>query len=194
MALDPTALDRAAGWLARLAAVALAGLVVTGFPLLLLYQPGGDWSWLTTLHGLISTLFLGAAAALLVVAVAGAVARRPPWAGWLVSIGALLVAVAGTLTGQAIAWEHIGLRSVTTESVRGMFDPLGGDVRFILVGDVEVSRGVFFAWLLAHVVVVPAAAVAVGLPLWRRMRSGKAAVVPETRESNAPAGNREPGR
>lgn len=194
MAIDPAALDRAAGWLARLAAVAVAGLAVTGLPLIVVYEPSGGWSWLTTLHGLLSTLFLGTAGALLVVAVAGVIARHPPWAGWPVTVGALLVAVAGTLTGQAIAWEHIGFRSVTSESVRGMLDPLGGDVRFVLVGAVEVSRGAFLAWLLAHVVVVPAAVVVVGLPLWRRVRSDESGVAPENSESGEPAGNREVGR
>jgi quinol-cytochrome oxidoreductase complex cytochrome b subunit len=172
MALDPVALNRTAAWLARLAAVAAAALVVTGVPLIWLYRPAGSGRWLTTLHSMASSLFLGSAAAMLVLGLAVALARHPPWAGWIVTLGVLVVAVAGSFTGQLIAWDQVGLWAVTVAtSFRGMIDPLGDDVRFLIIGDAEVSQGSYLAWLLVHLLAVPAAAVAVGLPLWRRLRA-----------------------
>jgi quinol-cytochrome oxidoreductase complex cytochrome b subunit len=185
MARDPVALNRAAAWLARLLAVALAALVVTGLPLILLYQPRGAWAWLSTAHSLASSLFLGAAAAMLALALAVAFARTAPWAGWF-----LTLAVAGSFTGQLLAWDQIALKAVTVgSSYRGMLDPLGDDVRFLIIAGTEVSQGSFLAWLLVHVVAVPAAAVAVGLPLWRRMREDESV---ESGGLDGSAGNLEP--
>jgi quinol-cytochrome oxidoreductase complex cytochrome b subunit len=190
MARDPVALNRAAAWLARLLAVAMAALVVTGLPLILLYQPRGGWSWLSTAHSLASSLFLGAAVAMLALALAVAFARTPPWAGWFLTLGVMVVAVAGSFTGQLLAWDQLGLDSVTVgSSYRGMLDPLGDDVRFLIISGTEVSQGSFLAWLLVHVVAVPAAAVAVGLPLWRRMREDESA---ESGGLDGSAGNLEP--
>jgi quinol-cytochrome oxidoreductase complex cytochrome b subunit len=189
MARDPVALNRAAAWLARLLAVALAALVVTGLPLILLYQPRGAWAWLSTAHSLASSLFLGAAVAMLALALAVAFARTPPWAGWFLTLGVVVVAVAGSFTGQLLAWDQLGLEAVQVGSYRGMLDPLGGNVRFLTIGGTEVSQGSFLAWLLVHLVAVPAAAVAVGLPLWRRMQADV-----DDDGSVESAGNPEPGR
>ena len=57
---DPDELNRVVAMLARLAAVAGAALVVTGVPLLFLYDPDGA-GWLSGLHSLASALLLGRA-------------------------------------------------------------------------------------------------------------------------------------
>jgi quinol-cytochrome oxidoreductase complex cytochrome b subunit len=170
VALDPATLNRATAWLVRLAAVAFAALVVTGLPLAVLYGPD-DVEWLSGLHALASTLFLGAAAAMALVALAGALMRHRPWAGWVLPAAALAVAAVGAFTGPLLAWDALGLEAVMLADFRGVLDPLGGDVRFVIVGDTEVSQGTYLTWLLVHVIAVPVGAVAVGLPLWRRLRA-----------------------
>jgi quinol-cytochrome oxidoreductase complex cytochrome b subunit len=99
------------------------------------------------------------------------VMRHRPWAGWLLPAAALVVAAIGAFTGPLLAWDALGSEAVTVGSYRGVLDPLGGDVRFVLVGDTEVSQGAYLAWLLVHVLAVPAGVAAVGLPLWRRLRA-----------------------
>jgi quinol-cytochrome oxidoreductase complex cytochrome b subunit len=102
----------------------------------------------------------------------------------------MVVAVAGSFTGQLLAWDQLALKAVTVgSSYRGMLDPLGDDVRFLIIAGTEVSQGSFLAWLLVHVVAVPAAAVAVGLPLWRRMREDESV---ESGGLDGSAGNLEP--
>jgi quinol-cytochrome oxidoreductase complex cytochrome b subunit len=173
VAIDPAALNRATAWLARLAGVAFAALAVTGVPLIFLYRPN-QGEWLSGLHALASALFLGAAAAMAVVALVGVVTRHRSWAGWVLPVAAFAVAAVGAFTGPPLAWDQLALRAVTVgDSYRGVLDPLGGDVRFVIVGDADVSQGTYLAWLLVHVLAVPAAAVAVGLPLWRRWRAAE---------------------
>ncbi len=173
MAVDAQALNRAATMLSRLAALAAGALVVTGLPLILLYRPVGGASWLRTLHSLSSSLFLGAAAGLLLVAVVAAVIHTRTWTGWPLALAAFAIAAAGSFTGNLIAWDQLGLWAVTVGgSYRGVIDPLSDEVRFIIVGDVEVSQGTYLAWTLAHLVVVPAAAALVGWLVWGRYAAG----------------------
>ena len=167
MAVDAQALNRAATVLSRLAALAAGALVITGVPLILLYRPDGGASWLRTLHSLSSTLFLGAAAGLLVVAVVAAVIRTRTRTGWPLALAAFAVAAAGSFTGNLIAWDQLALWAVTVGgSYSGVIDPLSDEVRFIIVGDLELSQ------TLAHLVAVPAAAALVGWLVWRRHAAG----------------------
>ena len=164
---------RALGWLL---AVGGAGLVVTGLPLIWLYQPDptggrGDFWWLRGGHNVMSMLFLGAAAGLVAVLAVGAVrglrVRIPP--GWFAALAALLVALLGLISGQLIAWDILALRQVGVGSgVRGVVDALGGDIRFIIVGDTEVSRGTYAAWAGIHVLGVPLLAAGLAWLLRRR--------------------------
>jgi hypothetical protein len=142
-----------------LLAIGGVGLVVTGVPLIFVYRPDGV-RWLHAAHNAMSMLFVGAAAgtvAVLSVAAVRRVGRVPP--GWFVAFGALLVAIVGLMSGQLIAWDQLVMKSVTGSSAgRGVVDALSGDVRFVLVGDIEVSHGAYVAWAVVHVLAVPALA------------------------------------
>lgn len=169
-------MNRASAVLARLAAVGGAALVVTGLPLIFLYEPRGGFHWLSTLHGLASMLFLGSTAGLLLAALAAARVRRRTWASWPLALAAFVVAGAGAITGQLIAWDQLGLWAVSAGADgRGMLDAFGDDVRFVLVGGAEVDPSVLLRWTLVHVLAVPAVAVLVGRQLWRRVRGWESA-------------------
>ncbi|MBN2624624.1 MAG: hypothetical protein JXA83_14695 [Acidimicrobiales bacterium] len=158
--------------LGRLAVASAIGLVATGAPLIVLYRPAGGASWLLTLHGLSSSLFVGATAAMLVAAAVGAMARHRAWVTWPLALGATAVAVAGSFTGQLIAWDLLGLTAVTVGGTyQGVIDPLTEDIRFLIVGDAEVAPGTYMLWLGVHLVVLPVAAGALGRVLWRRWRA-----------------------
>jgi hypothetical protein len=162
--------QRIATFLVRLAAVALAVVVVTGVPLVWAYEPG-QTGGLRGLHSLASTLLLGAAGALLLTtAVAALRYRRRTWTGWAVAVVGFAGAAAGVFTGSLLAWESIGARAVSTgEDLRnGALAPLSDGVRFAIVGGTEISPGTYLLWLVVHVVVVTGALAAAGWLAWRR--------------------------
>jgi hypothetical protein len=175
--VDVVAMNRASAVLARLAAVGAGALVVTGVPLLFLYEPDGGARWLGTAHGLASMLFLGATAGLLLAALAAAWARDRTWATWPLALGAFVVAGAGAITGQLIGWDQVVPDGATAadDGARGMFDAVAGDVRVVVVGGAEVDPGVLVRWTLVHVVVVSAVAVILGRLLWLRLQAWTAA-------------------
>jgi quinol-cytochrome oxidoreductase complex cytochrome b subunit len=154
--------------LAWLLAIAGAGLVITGLPLIWLYEPdppggsrGGFW-WLREAHGVASTMLLGAVAGIIVVLAVAAVRhlRVPP--GWLVGVGAFVVAGLGQISGQLVAWDRLAPNAVASaDEVRGVVDALSDDVRFLLIDGTEVSRSAYAVWAGVHVLAVPAIALAV---------------------------------
>lgn len=175
MAIDPPALNRASTALARLAVVGGAALVVTGVPLILVYEPEGGTSWLRTLHSLSSMLFLGAGAGMLLVAVGAALIRDRTWVGWPLALAAFAVAGAGAFTGQLIAWDSLTTGAATViRSARGVVDALADDVRQVVVNGTGQSQSTYLSWTLLHLAVVPAATVGVGWLVWRRWTSWNA--------------------
>ncbi|MGH9111874.1 MAG: hypothetical protein ACRDZN_06200 [Acidimicrobiales bacterium] len=152
-----------------LVAISGAALMVSGLPLIWLYEPdrqgggrGGFW-WLREAHTVASTMLLGAVAGVIVVlAVAGVRQLRVP-PGWIVALGALVVAGVGQISGQLLAWDQLALRAVTTgDHIRGVVDALSDDVRFLLIDGTEVSRGAYAVWAGIHVLAVPLIALGVG--------------------------------
>ena len=100
--------------------------------------------------------------------------------------GAVLcgAAIAAVLTGDAIAWDQVALRSVTADL------PMGGmrlvfeqDVRFVLVDGAEVATSTFRRLLVAHAAAIPAAAVVAAATVATiRLRGRPARIAPEEGE------------
>ena len=132
---DPDELNRVVSTLVRLAAVAGAVLVVTGVPLLFLYDPDGA-GWLSDLHSVASALLLGCVVGAVGCAAGAAVKRSHLWLGWPLTLGGLAVVVAGMVSGQLVRWTDV--RPEDT-GARGIFGPLGGAVDAVRVGDADVS-------------------------------------------------------
>lgn len=168
---DPGELDRTVALLGRLATAAAGVLAATGIVLLVGYRPGGSTGWVSSLHWTASALFIGCTAGVVACAAAATVRRHRSWVGWRVALAAFVVAGAGTATGQLVRWT--GVRP--PGDPRGLFGPLGGDVTAVVVGGSSVSAGTFLVWSLVHVLVVPAAAVGVGVWFERRRRAWQAA-------------------
>jgi hypothetical protein len=179
MAVDVRIWHTVAVTVARVGAVAAAAVVVSGVPLIWLYEPDGGASWLTGLHRLSGTLLLGAAAGLVVAAVGAAAGRHRIGVPWPLAVAALAVAVAGSITGQLIGWDQVAVSAVDApDTTRGVFAAIGDDVRFVLVGGTELSPGTFLALVVAHLVAVPAAAVGLGWWWWRSRHREPASVPP----------------
>lgn len=186
MAVDVRIWHTVAVAVARVGAVAAVGVLVSGVPLIWLYEPDGGASWLTGLHRLSGTLLLGAAAALAVAAVGAAAGRHRLGVPWPLAVAALAVAVAGTTTGQIIGWDQVALWAVQApSSTRGVFAAIGDDVRFVLVGGTELSPGTFLALAVTHLVAVPAAAA--GLGWWWVRHREPGAPAPPAAEAGAVA-------
>jgi hypothetical protein len=155
---DPGELNRVVATLVRLAAAAAAVLVVTGVPLLFLYDPDGA-RWLSGLHSLASALLLGCAVGGVACAAGAAVKRAGTWLGWPLTLAGLAVAVAGMVSGQLVRWTAVRPEDA---GARGVFGPLGGAVEVVRVGGADVSQATFLVWVIVHVVVVTVLAVLVG--------------------------------
>lgn len=176
-------ITRALAWLL---AIAAAGLVVTGLPLIWLYEPdppgasrGGFW-WLREAHAVAATMLLGAVAGIIVVLAVAAVrhVRVPP--GWLVALGAFVVAGLGQISGQLVAWDQLASSSgVVADEVRGVVDALSDDVRFRVIDGTQVSRGMYATWAGVHVLVVPVIALALGWFARRRASAEPPAEPPQ---------------
>ena len=176
-------ITRALAWLL---AIAGAGLVVTGLPLIWLYEPdppggsrGGFW-WLREAHAAAATMLLGAVAGIIVVLAVAAVrhVRVPP--GWLVALGAFVVAGLGQISGQLVAWDQLAPSSdAVVDEGRGVVDALSDDVPSLVIDGTQVSRGTYATWAGVHVLAVPVIALAVG---WfaRRRASAEPPTEPPT--------------
>lgn len=162
----PADLDRTLVTLGRLAAAAAGALVVTGALLVVGYRPEGALGWVSSLHWLASALLVGCAAGVLACVALAAVRHHRTWVGWAVAVAGFAVSGGGAATGQLLRWTDVR----PPGEPRGLFGPLGGGVDAVVVGGSTVSPSAYLAWSLVHVLLVPAAAVAVGLWFTRRRR------------------------
>jgi hypothetical protein len=66
--------------------------------------------------------------------------------------GAALCVLVALVTSELVAWDQLGLSSVTVGTdISGYWTAaFGDDVRFVLVGGTEVSTGTYAAVLLVH--------------------------------------------
>jgi len=180
---DPDELNRVLATLARLAAVACVVLVVTGVPLMFVYDPDGP-GWLSGLHSLASALLVGCAAGAVACAAGVAVKRARTWVGWPLALAGLVVAAGGTVSGQLVRWSSV---RPDDADVRGVFGPLGGAVEAVHVGGADVSQRTFLVWVLVHVVVVAVLVAVVGGLIRRRHGRWAAGDAPEVGAAALPA-------
>jgi quinol-cytochrome oxidoreductase complex cytochrome b subunit len=185
-------LARARSILFRILAVEVGVLVLTGVALFFLYRPspaegwgdvfGRGYRWdvrvahgLGAVHELTSMLAIPTALATGVVLALGGRGSHGRWRGTAVGAGMAVATLAVSFTGYLLPWDQLALRAVTVgTNLRGyspLFDP---DVRFVLVGGVELSPGTVLWWLLVHAVVLTPALVGLVLLGWRRHRAYEA--------------------
>lgn len=168
--------------LSRVVALVWIALAVTGGLLFFLFEPTGlavtdtglepmtFAGWLQDGH-----LFLGVAAVGLtvitaIVALVGSAGRRT---AVVIALAALL-AIAAFITGLLLPFEAIAFWSITTGTdARGFLTLWDEDVRFLIMGGVEVGPSTLRRWLITHLVVAAAIPVLLGaLVAGMRSRSG----------------------
>jgi quinol-cytochrome oxidoreductase complex cytochrome b subunit len=155
-------------WLWRATAALGVVLVATGGWLSLFYRPplrGQSPQALHLVHWVAALLFVA-------VLVGLAVTTSVAWSrSWPPVFGLVVVAVALLWTGTLLPWDQLALAAVTVgTNIRGFFTAAFDDqVKFVLIGGVEISRATLRAWFVVHAFVLPVAGVA--CLAWLRRRS-----------------------
>jgi hypothetical protein len=170
--------------------VEVAVLAVTGIGLFFAYRPSASQAWsgvvasdlgddvrisqvLRAAHLLASRLAVLTAIAAGVVLVL----RSRRWTAGALGVAIAVTTLAASFTGFLLPWDQLALWAVTVGSnMRGYLPLFGDNVRFVLIGGVEVTVGTFRVWLLVHMLFLgPALVVLVVLALRgarRRLSAG----------------------
>lgn len=175
-------------WSRRLAAVgagatslALLVAATTGVILLWRYRP--DAGEMTTTYGVDGRPGRGPVRwheGSLIAAVAAGVwwtcmsaLRAVAWRGARTLIGVvaalatLLLSLTASLTWYLVEWDQLALRAVTTGSdVAGLWAARSDEVRFVLVGGVEVAPDTYARWLFVHLAAPVVALVTTAAGWW----------------------------
>jgi hypothetical protein len=181
-------LDAARRLILTLLTVEVGVLAVSGIALFFAYRPSVSQAWsdvvvsdvaadvrisqaLRGIHLLASRLAVATAIAAAVVLVLRSRSAARRWPGTATGIAIATTTLAASFTGFLLPWDQLALWAVTIGSNMNGYIPLFGDnVRFVLIGGVEVTAGTIRLWLLVHMLLLgPALAVLVVLA-WRSAR------------------------
>ncbi|HUQ62331.1 MAG TPA: cytochrome b N-terminal domain-containing protein [Acidimicrobiales bacterium] len=167
--------------------VEVAVLVVTGVALFFIYRPSYDGGWqqvfggapgdssfpdvVRWLHRWASAVAVPTALAFGVLLVVDAWTAARKWrAASGIAAGLSLSVMAASASGFLLPWDQLALWAVKVgTNMRGYRPMFGEDVRFVLIGGVEVTTGTVVRWLLVHMLVLGPAVVALVTVAWRRV-------------------------
>jgi len=196
----PTGLARVRSILLTVLGVEVTILVVTGIALFFVYRPTAFEAWgdiatrtddwgvrlavgIRLLHLLASRLAVPTAiAAGLLVAVGGrAGLRRGAATDAALGVGLAATTLAASFTGFLLPWDNLALWAVKVgTSLTGYRAIFGPDVRFVLIGGVEITTANLIRWLLIHMLVLGPALGGLIVLAWRRHRpAGRRRASPE---------------
>jgi len=184
VAVEPrrTALQRTHRILLLVLAVLFLVLLGTGIWLAFRYQPTGSFQaarpqgWIRSTHRTASRLFLFAALATLGFSIAVSVERglKRGMPAWVVGLAVMLGGLVAGLSGYLLPWDQLALAPVRSGEYRGFSFLFGHpEVKFVLIGAVEVGKNTVQRWFFVHTVIIPVALVAlgaVGVRVTRRAR------------------------
>ena len=177
-----TALQRTHRILLLVLAVLFLVLLGTGIWLAFRYQPNGSFhaarpqSWIRSTHRTASRLFLFASLATLGFSIAVSVERglKRGLPAWVVGVAVMLGALVAGLSGYLLPWDQLALAPVRSGEYRGFAFLFGHpEVRFVLIGAVEVGKETVQRWFFVHTVIIPVALVALGVAAVRLTRRAR---------------------
>jgi quinol-cytochrome oxidoreductase complex cytochrome b subunit len=183
------------GWLLVAAAVELAVLAVTGVFLIFFYQPAAANAWgdhlrpsdpatfvqiVRLAHRLVAGTMILTHLALAGIAMTLAIVRstrsRPQALLGAAAIGAGVLGLFASFTGNLLPWDQLSLWAVTVGTnmmgFRPILDP-AVQVQYVLIGSAAVSVDTVRFWFYVHTAAVPALLLGVGGFAARR-RHGRA--------------------
>ena len=163
-------------------ALLLVLLLATGVWLALQYQPSGSFrgarpeSWVRSTHKVASRLFIFAALATFGMSIAISVERalRRGLPAWVVGAVIMLGALAASFTGYLLPWDQLALAPLRPGEYRGYAFLFGHpEVKFVLIGSVEVGKDTVQRWFFVHTAAIPVALIALGAVAWRLTRRSR---------------------
>jgi quinol-cytochrome oxidoreductase complex cytochrome b subunit len=184
-----TAVQRTQRYLLVLLGVLFLVLLGTGIWLAFRYQPSGSFqgarpeSWTRSTHRMASRLFVFCALATLGLSIAMSVERalKRGTPAWVVGLVIMVGALAASFTGYLLPWDQLALAPLRPGEYRGYAFLFGHpEVRFVLIGAVEVGKATVKRWFFVHTVVIPVVLVGLGVLGLRLTR--RARVLPLTEE------------
>jgi quinol-cytochrome oxidoreductase complex cytochrome b subunit len=102
-------------------------------------------------------------------------AYKPPREfNWVVGVLLLLVTLLLSFTGYLLPWDQLALWAVTVGTNMMGYSPLvGKEVRFVLLGGVEISTTTLLRWYVLHVIFLPFVIVLLmAVHFWRVRKDG----------------------
>src|SRR2546426_6708323 len=164
-------------------------LTVTGIFLMFFYRPTTALAWqdISTLHtsvafGLLVRNMHRWAAHLMVISVFLHMARvfyhgayKPPREfNWVIGVILLLLTLLLSFTGYLLPWDQLALWAVTVgTNMMGYTPVFGKQVRFVLLGGVEIGSDTLLRWYVLHVLMLPFVIVIfMAIHFWRVRKDG----------------------
>jgi len=199
--VERTALQRAQRVAVLVLAFLFVVLLASGLWLTFRYQPSGTFkaahpeSWVRVTHRMASIILVIAALLTFGISIAVSYERRlrAGVPAWVVGLVLLLGAVTASISGYLLPWDQLALTAVKANvSIRGFGFLFGdSDVRFALIGSVEVALSTLRQWFLFHAALFPVALLVLGGVLWsvtrrRRLHPQEPEPAPDAGPSTAP--------
>src|SRR5581483_7022056 len=164
-------------------------LTVTGIFLMFFYRPTGvnAWNDIQALHtsvtfGLLVRNMHRWAAHLMVISVFLHMSRvfyhgayKPPREfNWVIGVILLLLTLLLSFTGYLLPWDQLSLWAVTVGTNMIGYSPvIGSQVRFVLLGGVEIGAPTLLRWYVLHVLMFPFVIVIfMAIHFWRVRKDG----------------------
>ncbi|HLK63240.1 MAG TPA: cytochrome b N-terminal domain-containing protein [Bryobacteraceae bacterium] len=115
--------------------------------------------------------------------------KKPREFNWVLGVVLLLVTLFLSFTGYLLPWDQLAFWAITVgTSIAGYAPLVGGQIKFLLLGDTTVGQEALLRFYVLHVAVLPAVMVLlVAVHFWRIRKDGGLSR-PETASAKADAG------
>jgi quinol-cytochrome oxidoreductase complex cytochrome b subunit len=100
--------------------------------------------------------------------------KRPREFNWVVGVVLLLLTLGASFTGYLLPWDQLAFWAVTVGTAIAGYAPfVGGEMRFLLLGDQVVGQEALIRFYVLHVAVIPAVlSLFVAVHFWRIRKDG----------------------
>jgi quinol-cytochrome oxidoreductase complex cytochrome b subunit len=113
--------------------------------------------------------------------------KRPREFNWVIGVVLLLLTLFLSFTGYLLPWDQLAFWAITVgTAIAGYAPVIGGEIRFLLLGDVNVGQEALLRFYVLHVAVLPAIlTLLIMIHFWRIRKDGGLSRPPEAEERPA---------
>ena len=107
--------------------------------------------------------------------------KRPREFNWVLGVVLLLLTLLMSFTGYLLPWDQLAFWAITVGAAIASYAPLvGNEIRFLLLGDVNVGQEALLRFYVLHVAVLPAVlTLMIAIHFWRIRKDGGLSRPPE---------------